>query len=160
MEAIPEEFAPERLAAAIEESQSLYFQDLGRLPQVRVRTSEEYVRVTTGVPFPFFNGIVRTRLAPEVVEAAIDREVAHFAQCGVPFVWWTGPTTAPADLGERLRARGFVLAYTGLGMAADLRALPPSIASALTKRRWGWTRSPPPPPPPRRFVRSSRPTRH
>jgi GNAT superfamily N-acetyltransferase len=129
MEAILEEFAPERLAAAIEESQSLYFQDLGRLPHARVRTSEEYVAVTTGVPFPFFNGIVRTHLAPEVVEAAIDREVAHFAQCGVPFVWWTGPSTAPADLGERLRARGFVLAYTGRGMAADLRGLPPSIAS-------------------------------
>jgi GNAT superfamily N-acetyltransferase len=72
---------------------------------------------------------VKTRLALEAVEAAIDREVAHFAQCGVPFVWWTGPTTAPADLGEWLRARGFVLAYTGLGMAADLHALPPSIAS-------------------------------
>jgi GNAT superfamily N-acetyltransferase len=128
MEAILEEFAPERLAAAIEESQSLFFQDLGRLPQVRVRTSEEYVRVTTGVPFPFYNGIVKTRLALEAVEAAIDREVAHFAQCGLPFVWWTGPSTAPADLGERLRARGFVLAYTGLGMAADLRGLPASSA--------------------------------
>src|SRR5437764_14583431 len=30
-------------------------------------------------------------------EAAIDREVAHFAQCGVPFVWWTGPKTARSE---------------------------------------------------------------
>ena len=129
MEAILEEFAPERLAAAIEESQSLFFQNLGRLSQVGVRTSEGCVVVTTGVPDPNFNGILRTHLAPELVEAAIDREVAHFAQCGVPFYWWTGPTTAPADLGERLRARGFVRDFAGPGMAADLRGLPPSITT-------------------------------
>ena len=40
MEAILEEFAPERLAAAVEESQSLFFQQLGRLPQVDVKLDQ------------------------------------------------------------------------------------------------------------------------
>jgi GNAT superfamily N-acetyltransferase len=147
MDEILQEMAPDRLAAAIEASHVAFFRQLGRSARVVVRSDGGQVAVTTGVPFPFLNGVMATRLTPEAVDAAIDREVGHFTADGLPFFWWVGPTTAPADLGERLRARGFSRAFEMPGMAADLDALPEAgplpegiaierVADAVSLAQW------------------------
>ena len=71
---------------------------------------------------PMFKGVWRTRLSPDQVDEAIDETIAWFAARSAPFFfWWTGANTTPADLGERLQARGL------LDMAEQQTALAPGI---------------------------------
>jgi len=46
---------------------------------------------------------------------------------GVPGSWHVGPSMRPADLGERLLARGFEYGGDDIGMAVDLSALSDSV---------------------------------
>lgn len=71
---------------------------------------------------PMFKGVWNTKLAPGQVDEAIDATLAWFAARKAPFLfWWTGPGTAPVDLGARLQARGL------LDMAEQQAALTPGI---------------------------------
>lgn len=71
-------------------------------------------------PFnPMFKGVWRSRLAPDRVDEAIDDTIAWFQARQAPFFfWWTGASTTPDDLGERLQARG-----QGIGGAITLKPL-------------------------------------
>ena len=54
-----------------------------------------------------FKGVWRTRFAPSKVDEAIDETIAWFKARQAPFFfWWTDADTQPANLGERLAARG------------------------------------------------------
>jgi hypothetical protein len=56
-----------------------------------------------------FKGVWATRLEPDAVEAAIDERIAWFRERNAPFFfWWTGPSSRPAELGQRLLARGLI----------------------------------------------------
>jgi ribosomal protein S18 acetylase RimI-like enzyme len=69
-----------------------------------------------------FKGVWRSRLAPGQVDDAIDETIAWFKARQAPFFfWWTGDSTTPADLGDRLQARGL------LDMAEQQSALAPGI---------------------------------
>jgi len=58
---------------------------------------------------PMFKGVWRTRLDSADVEAAIDETIDWFrARNARYFFWWTDDDTRPADLGDRLMARGFI----------------------------------------------------
>ncbi len=71
---------------------------------------------------PMFKGVWRTHLSSDQVDSAIDETIAWFAARNAPFFfWWTGANTTPADLGERLQARGL------LDMAEQQSALAPGI---------------------------------
>jgi hypothetical protein len=83
-----------------------------------------------GVSEPLFNGVFRTRLAPDAVESAIATTLAHLASRRVPMFWWVGPFTRPPDLGTHLERYGLTRAANLPVMAVDLRTLPsepPSI---------------------------------
>jgi ribosomal protein S18 acetylase RimI-like enzyme len=71
---------------------------------------------------PMFKGTWRSRLAPDRIDDAIDDTIAWFEARHAPFFfWWTGADTTPADLGERLQARGL------LDMAEQQVVLAPGI---------------------------------
>jgi GNAT superfamily N-acetyltransferase len=72
---------------------------------------------------PMFKGVWRTRLADGEVDATIDATLAWFAERNAPFLfWWTGPETTPADLGERLQARGLLdMAEQQTALAAGIK---------------------------------------
>jgi GNAT superfamily N-acetyltransferase len=71
---------------------------------------------------PMFAGVWGTRLAPSEVDDAISETLAWFQARRSPFLfWWTGPGTAPADLGARLEARGLI------SMAGQMQELAPGI---------------------------------
>jgi GNAT superfamily N-acetyltransferase len=71
---------------------------------------------------PFFKSVWGTRLGAGAVDAAIDERIAWFREREAPFFfWWTGPSTEPADLGERLAARGMI------GQAEQARLFAPGL---------------------------------
>lgn len=74
------------------------------------------------------------QLPPERVEPVIQSIITDASARSIPVLWWTGPSTHPADLGTFLLKHGFVLVDDETGMAVDLayldenRPLPPNLS--------------------------------
>ncbi len=111
------------LARAVEESRSEMIRNYGRAPVAELYDGPELLRVYTGVPEPFFNGVLRSRLAPECLDAAIDDAIAYFGKRRATWSWLVGPEPQPPDLEQHLQARGLMGGHEGIGMGCDLRAI-------------------------------------
>ena len=125
MGAMSQDLSSAGMAAAIEASWSVVFEQWGRSPRVQLHDEARDLRryVTPGVPLSLFNHAYHTRLAKEEdIEARIDEVVGGLAERGIPFMWTVGPFTQPTDLGERLESRGLSRVEEMPGMAVDLSA--------------------------------------
>lgn len=110
------------LAAAVEENLFDLFRAMTALPGTEIEESDKLSRHLAFPSNPMFKGVWRTRLAAAEVDEAIDDTLAWFKRHNAPFLfWWTGPGTTPADLGERLMARGL------LSMEGQMEALAKGI---------------------------------
>ena len=77
-------------------------------------------------PDPYFATAARVRAAAADVDALIDEVRAWLAARGRrELTWWLGPRTTPADLADRLLARGAVLDEPGAAMV--LSTEPPEV---------------------------------
>lgn len=123
MDDILQDLSTARLISAIEENLFAVFSAYRQWPQAEVHDEAEMLWINTDVPFPLFNGVLRTRLAPASIDAAIQSLIAQAAARNMPRLWWTGPTTQPADLGKHLERHGFVSEGQLPGMAIDLAHL-------------------------------------
>lgn len=79
---------------------------------------------------PVLNRVFGARLESGDVDRCVAAVVARFRERRAAVAWLTGPSTAPADLGDRLVARRFVRQPSWYGMALDLTAPPASTAAA------------------------------
>ena len=78
-----------------------------------------------GLPIPIVNSVSATRFTPDDADRRIDEVIAWFDERGLPFIWRLGPLETPADLDQRLLARGFTMDPADMpGMAAPLAGLP------------------------------------
>lgn len=69
---------------------------------------------------PWSSTVVWVRWRGDEVERRIDEVLEFFATRAPHFIWSVGPQTAPADLGDRLVARGFELVARTHLMVASL----------------------------------------
>jgi GNAT superfamily N-acetyltransferase len=129
-----EDLSATSVVPALEANMVAFWVAYGRAPGAELYEGEDLVRVVTGVSEPLFNGVFRTRLAPDAVESAIATTLAHLASRRVPMFWWVGPFTRPPDLGTHLERHGLTRAANLPAMAVDLRTLPeepPSIPGVV-----------------------------
>ncbi len=80
--------------------------------------------VDSGVPSDTFNIICRARLAEDDADQRVGLAIDHFRSKELPFSWWVGPTSTPADLGKCLAAHSLPLAETEVAMSLDLSQMP------------------------------------
>jgi GNAT superfamily N-acetyltransferase len=128
MSEIVHDVSPSTLLAASENHYVAYGLHCARTPAGEARETPELVWGLSGVPNRYLNGVLRTRLAPDVdVDALIETTLGRFKARRQPMAWWVMPSTQPAELGGRLEAHG--LAHTGdaPAMAVDLQALPAQV---------------------------------
>jgi hypothetical protein len=121
---ILENVTEQALASATERNLSELFRAMARLlPGAELSETESLSRHHAFPTNPMFKGVWRSRLAPGVVDRAIDETIAWFVERKAPFFfWWTGPETEPSDLGARLRERGFLdMAEQQTALASGIR---------------------------------------
>jgi hypothetical protein len=76
-------------------------------PDARVVERDDWYQIITpSSRSAIGNEVLVSRITGDV-DAVIDRTCAEYAAAGVPFKWFVGPQTTPADIGARLEARGF-----------------------------------------------------
>ena len=127
MDKILTDTSEDSMAAAFEANLFSLFQLFKQWPQAQVHDTPEYLSISTNIPFPLFNSVVRAKLPSDGVEAAIDALSAEYKSRKVPMMWWLGPSAQPDDLGTFLTERGFQSSVSP-GMAVDLATLPENIA--------------------------------
>jgi GNAT superfamily N-acetyltransferase len=112
------------LVTIIEANLFEFFKLFERWPRAEVHDDPDMLWTITDIPFPVFNGVFRARLSDP--DAAIEAAIGRCRYRNVPMMWWTGPSTQPAELGIALEAFGFT-GEEATGMAADLRSLPRKV---------------------------------
>ena len=106
-------------ATAVEANLFSLFDHLRTWPRLELHDDGACRWTVSHLPFPLFNSVVRARFDAGSADAAIEARIRACAERNVPMLWWTGPSTTPADLGERLERRGF-LPDPALGMVGDI----------------------------------------
>src|SRR5579863_7973727 len=109
------------LIGAIEDNITALNDSLTAAPGAEQGTDEDVRWIITGAPFSLFNAVSQARFTAADADARIAATLAPFAARGAPMTWYTGPSTRPSDLGERLLAHGLVYSGDDPGMALDLR---------------------------------------
>jgi len=137
MNAILQDLSTSNLVAAIEENLFSLMPAFHKWPQAEVYDEAEIKWSITDIPFPIFNSIMRAQLAPAKLDATIQFIVSQAKLRNVPLLWWTGPTTQPADIGKLLAEHGFVDEGQMPGMAVILENLNENLPmpSGLTVQR-------------------------
>jgi GNAT superfamily N-acetyltransferase len=120
MHEILQDLSPASLARANEANLSSWINALGPLGETRWNDPPGVNRSISPIPFPLFNSIMDTRLRPAKVAPTIRSIKADADARGVPVLWWVGPSTLPAGLGEKLTQAGFTVDEDGRGMAVNL----------------------------------------
>lgn len=108
------------LAAEIEANLAHHFSLFGSLPGSVGSITRDRTWVATRVSHPVPNGVFRFEVSPSHTDIAIDEILSEFDSRAIPFRWIVGPSARPADLGDRLQARGLCHTRDWIGMAADL----------------------------------------
>ncbi len=126
MTGIALDLSPAALTRAIERSHEDRFTLGEAWTRQTVRRDPDLLWRISEIPFFVFNGIAHAAFDPAAADARIDAVLAEFRARGLPGVWWISPSTQPADLGERLAARGLEGPQAVIGMAAALASLPDS----------------------------------
>jgi GNAT superfamily N-acetyltransferase len=113
----------------IQENLIAYFRLFAGLPGITF--IDQDVTWTASVSSAPGNQVLRTRLSGSsgAIERRIDELIAQFGQHADQIDWLVFPGDQPADLGQRLEARGMPGSLGGIWMLADLTA--PSSAPAV-----------------------------
>ena len=130
MASILADFSPASTASAVEANLCSLFDFLKAWPRIELHDDGACCWTLSHLPFPLFNSVVRARLAPDAADAVIDERIRACSDRNVPMLWWTGPSTAPSDLGNRLEQRGFML-EPALGMVGDIEYISAQPSQAI-----------------------------
>jgi GNAT superfamily N-acetyltransferase len=106
------------MADAVEANLFALFRQLAGWSRIEIHDDADCFWTISDLPYPLFNSVLRAQ-AHDRVEPLIEARIAACLARHVPMLWWTGPSTQPDDLGDRLTQRGFLF-EPAHGMAVDL----------------------------------------
>jgi GNAT superfamily N-acetyltransferase len=113
------------LVRAVEANLTAFHVALGEWPEISVHRDDDRVWTASRRRFSLCNVLLEAHFEPGEAAARIERALQPYATSNVNVMWKLGPSTRPAELGDRLVEHGFVIRPTLAGMALDLAALNP-----------------------------------
>ena len=116
-------FSAAALSRSIETNILDYHAHFSQLPHAELHDTPSIRWLATGIPDGDLNVVLQAQLAPADCDAQIARMIAEFQRRQLPFSWHIGPSSPPANLGERLLHHGLTLSDDEPGMAIDLHAI-------------------------------------
>jgi len=111
------------LAHAVEANLTALHVFLSEWPAIAIHRSSNRIWTVSRRRFSLCNVVLEARFEPAETDGSIDRALAPYREANVNVMWKLGPSTQPADLGDRLLQHGFVARPTLCGMALDLSSL-------------------------------------
>lgn len=126
MEQIIDDVSPASMIRAIEENGAEFLLAMGRAGGGEERRDAVHWSLG-GSPIDYHNCVVRADLNQTSADAVLVASCEVMRRHSVSGVWHVGPGMRPADLGERLKAHGFIYDGDDIGMAADLHTIPASV---------------------------------
>ena len=93
------------------------------IKKARYTEDEKYYKFSTGIPFFMVNGVIDTKIPPEIAEKTITEIIQSFKEEKLPFHWDIGPLSKPTNLNELLLQRNPIIALSNPGMALNLKEL-------------------------------------
>ncbi len=132
MDEILQKLSTPAIIAAIEANLAEEMATFGRyFPGAELHEDEEVRWFSTGLATSF-NGVLRTHITADDVDAKIDEVVVYFKTRHLPLIWPVGPTALPTNVASYLLARGFVHSHDGTGMAVDMQELHEESVKSVT----------------------------
>ena len=107
---------------AVEANLFSFFQHLKHWPRVEVHDAGDCIFTISDLPYPLFNSVMRASVDGDRADGLIAARMQSCRERRVPMLWWTGPSTTPADLGKRLDREGFLI-EPAFGMTVDLNSV-------------------------------------
>jgi GNAT superfamily N-acetyltransferase len=102
------------------------------LPDLRVVRRPGWLQIVTpSFRQGGFNEVAHSVLNSDEADAAIDGTIDEYRRLGIRFRWTVLPCCGPADLADRLRARGLA-ETTACAMVRDTSVVPGQSASGVT----------------------------
>ena len=130
MSQILQDFAEPALMLAVEANFAEEMAVFGRyLPGAELHDNEEVEWFITGLPYPLFNGVLRTHFTTgaagktEDIDRKIDAILSHFKARRIPMDWAVSQASQPANLGAYLEAHGLSYLGANTAMVLDMRAM-------------------------------------
>ena len=114
------DFSSASVIPAIEESLREYWSNFGHASQSEIYETQGFLRVYTGIPFAFLNGVSSYNLPKEEADQAIEECMRYFQNKKVPWEWFVGPQPSPVNLVKSLTSFGLQATFDMPGMANQL----------------------------------------
>lgn len=113
------------LTRVIEDNRFQAFSTFGRVPGGSLLATEKMIRVIPPIqlPLPLCAWVFDAKLSQNGTIEEVGEVIDYFEQRDIPFLWETGPTTQPRQLGRILEAKGMAFVFNLAGMALDLEEL-------------------------------------
>jgi GNAT superfamily N-acetyltransferase len=109
-----------------------FYTEARRREWADIKVDDDVVWGPTGIPGAAFNGATAARFTEETADARIETILDYFRTLRIDMSWWLGPTSTPADLGDRLVAHGLVPDSVAPGMLMSLDDWsPPALPDGL-----------------------------
>jgi len=124
MNHIQTDVSDEALITAIRANMCDFFREIGKSNPTDFFDDGKFVRWSSSIPHPWFNGVLSTHPLENADQAFIEETIQYFrGQKTDTFTWWMEPPLHPSDWKAILSKHGFGFDNDTPGMAVDLRAL-------------------------------------
>lgn len=130
------DLSPAALSVAIKANLYAFFQALSAPPQNTLPDGSLSFRWYTGIPHPWFNGVLCSRSPAGDAARTVRDTLGYFqAQSVSDFSWWLAPELDAAAWSPHLLQHGFQFIDSTPGMAIKLDDLPPPAHGSLSLQR-------------------------